>query len=82
MLLRSLALANPPIVLPPYGELLLQPGSSFVAASAGVLDGSGQATSVFSVPLSLPAGLTGYWQGLVGAPVFFTNMEPTVLQGL
>ena len=64
----------------PLGLFLLDPAQG-VALGSGLLDARGKAAVTFAVPaeVSLVSPVL-YWQGLVGTPLRFTNLETTTFR--
>jgi hypothetical protein len=75
----ALALAGASIALPPYGTMLLDPGTTAILAHAGI-PGSG----IFSLSLQVPfgaGGLTPHFQAAIAGPsgLYLTNsVFPTI----
>ncbi|MCI0585383.1 MAG: FG-GAP-like repeat-containing protein, partial [Planctomycetes bacterium] len=80
LLAASAAVSSIP--LPPFGTLRLDPATLFIVAG-GPLDPQGRASLTFPVPVNPTlVGASLYWQGLVGPPLRFTNLEITTVTNL
>ena len=58
------------------GRLFLSPETLMLVRS-GHLGLRGLATEPFEPSVSLPAGVTLYWQAVIGSPARLSNLEPT-----
>ena len=70
------------VFLPAFGHLGIDP-TTLVAITGGFLSATGEASGSFAVPadpMLIDASI--YWQGLVGTPQRFTNVERTTFANL
>ena len=70
------------IALAPFGTLLLDPSILWLLGSGAIGPDGVKSVGVPVGPDPMLVGKTVWWQALVGAPLAFTNREPTPISAL